>query len=243
MSTPWNQSHLPPSGGVPYGTQPGHGAPPTGSWQQPGQASYGLHGQGQPGPVPHGQGSYGRGPGTVPLSGRPERVSVESYGPPPSKVTPAIVMGVAVASMAVAVFGYTFASRLTPSPAATDTPTAVASPTPTRTGGVPFESPTDRATGYWLVTATEWSGDQLLVTVSVTVDRGQMRPYLFLFSNTDSKVYEPDFDTPSPTFTTGTIRSGQTATGNLRFTLPRSNATLVLTSSGNQQVSALPIRA
>ena len=124
-------------------------------------------------------------PGTTPLGTRPPaRVSIDSYGPPSSKVTPAIVLAVAALSLVVGVVGYGLVGRPgTPSATATPSVTRTTEPSSTRSGGVAFEARNDSALGYWQVTSTRWNGDQLIVGVAVTVDTGQTRPAFYALSS------------------------------------------------------------
>ncbi len=182
-------------------------------------------------------------PGTTPLGSQPPAaVSITSYGPPPSKVTPAIILVVAAVSIVLGVVGYGVASRAQPVATPTPTPSRTAEPTSTRSGGVPFEARSDGAQGYWLVSAARWSGDRLTVTLSVTVDQGQTKPSFYVFGNADSRVYDAELTAPSPAFGAPTLRQGETASGNIVFVMPRGAATLVLTDSGGRQISALPIK-
>lgn len=182
-------------------------------------------------------------PGAAPLGRRaPEPVSINSYGPPPSKVTPAIVLIVVALSLIVGIFGYRLVATTNPAPSASPSPARTSEPTSTRSGGVPFEAKSDGAQGYWAVTGTKWTTDGLVVSVSVTVDQGQTRPTFYVFGNVDSTVYDPDSAAPTPAFGTPTVRQGQTASGNILFHMARGNATLVLTDSSGRQTSALPIQ-
>ena len=183
-------------------------------------------------------------PGTTPLGTRPPaRVSIDSYGPPSSKVTPAIVLAVAALSLVVGVVGYGLVGRPgTPGATATPSVTRTTEPSSTRSGGVAFEARNDSALGYWQVTSTRWNGDQLIVGVAVTVDTGQTRPAFYAFGNNDSRVYDPDAIAPPPSFGAQTIRPGQTVAGNISFRIARGPVTLVLTDSAGRQVSALPIK-
>ncbi len=168
-------------------------------------------------------------------------MSIDSYGPPPSKVTPAIILAVVALSIIVAVAGFTFV-RATPQAPPTSSASPSADPTSTRSGGVPFEARSDGAQGYWQVTSTRWGSDRVTVTVSVLVDKGTTKPSFYMFGNKDSRVYETEPTAPAPDFGAPTLRPGQTANGNLVFVMPKGPGTLVLTDSGGRQISALPIQ-
>lgn len=194
-------------------------------------------------PPEHQSGPPQAPPGTVPLGPRPPApVSIDSYGPPPSRVTPAIVLIVVAVSLVVGVFGYRFVAASGPAASASPSPSRTTEPTSTRSGGVPFEAKIDGAQGYWLVSTSKWVGDELVVTVSVTVDQGQTRPTFYVFGNSDSTVYDAEANSPAPAFGSPTLRQGQTVSGNIAFRMARGNATLVLTDSGGRQISALPIK-
>jgi hypothetical protein len=157
-------------------------------------------------------------------------------------VTPAIVLVIVALSLVLGFLGYRYVSG---SPLGSPSPTPSArpstEPTSTRTGGVPFEAKSDAAVGHWWVTSSRWTGNQLLVTVTVIVDQGQTKPQFYIFGNADSRVYDPDPSAPAPAFGEPTIRPGQTVSGNLVFRMPRGTATLVLTDSNGRQISALSI--
>jgi len=180
-------------------------------------------------------------PGTTPLGAQPPRpVSIDSYGPPSSNVTPAIVLIVAVLSLAAGIFGYRMVS--TANPTSSPSPTRSAEPSSTRSGGVSFESRSDNATGHWWVTSSRWEGNKLLVSVTLIADEGQIKPSFYVFGNSDSTVYDPELDAPAPAFGEPRVTRGQTASGNIVFLMKRGPATLVLTDSNGRQISALPIQ-
>ena len=174
-------------------------------------------------------------PGTVPLGRRREQtVSIDEFRPRRS-AGPIIAAVVIVVSLLVGVLGY-IGTRNPLAPAET------ASPSPTDSSprsGLPFESTYQKATGTWEITNSEWQDDQVRLTVRVSVETGGFTYMFYAYSNNGSRMLLPE---SSSNLRSSRLLSGQTAQGELVFSLPRGDATLVLADSDRHQLSGLPIK-
>lgn len=129
-------------------------------------------------------------------------------------------------------------------------PTAPASPPPeptttasgTTLPGLPFVMPnSDEDRGRWEVLDHEWSDGAVVVRVRIFADAGVVSYGFLAFSNAGTEVYEPLHGAPDPEIGSGSLQRGQNVEGWLRIEMPRGPATLILTTAGGQQISALPI--
>jgi len=121
----------------------------------------------------------------------------------------------------------------TPSPS-TPYPTYA---TPTRTGGVAFAD--NNASGYWKITNTVWGVSGVQLTLEITVDSGTLY-YDFYAYDDASNVLEPVF-TSNNDLQPGFITASSTVRGTLSFEVSRQPLTLIMSSSQQQQLSALPV--
>lgn len=167
-------------------------------------------------------------------------VDISAYAPPkrPGGMGWFIALGVALVAVVIGLL--TIRPQL-PEPAATPAP----QPTATSTGpGMPFAAPGfGGGEGRWEILQHTWAGDEVTLRVRITADKGNISYGFLAFFNTDMNggSYEPVPGAPSPSLDTGILSSGQTAEGYIRFDLPRGPGTLILTTAGGRQMSALPI--
>jgi hypothetical protein len=112
-------------------------------------------------------------------------------------------------------------------------PPASAFPSPTLTGNaLPFEG---NGTGIFEATAHRWTAAGLEIDYKITVDDGTRRFTFFAFDNAtresfipnDDRVIEVSPDTP--------------AIGTVTFSMPRGEASFVLTTVTGRAITALPI--
>lgn len=221
-----------PYGGQPYGQQPPpHPQQPSQQQPpQPPQQGWGQAGWGQqPGP----QDPY-RPMGQQPL----QRVDIDSYAAPKSSL-PIVLTVLAVLAVAAIVLGGLFL-RPAPAPAPTPTPTA----TETAAGpGLPFTMPSNaNAGGRWEILDEKWDSEGVALRVRVYADKGTVSYAFLAFANSGQDVIDPQPSQDEPQLTSGVLREGKSATGYVYFPMPRGTGTLVLTTSGGRQMSALPIR-
>lgn len=122
-------------------------------------------------------------------------------------------------------------------------------PTPTPTEapalpGQPFVMPRDPAShGRWGISTQQWQQDSVLLKVWVESDEGEVSYDFMAFSNAEDNIYSPGGATPQPALSWGQLEPGQRAEGYLRIDMPAGPGLLILTTSGGEQMSALPIEA
>ncbi len=176
-------------------------------------------------------------PGPDPYQRRP--VDINAYAPP-KRGKGALwfaLAGVLVVGVVVAALVFHPAPPTTPSGA----PSSSSTPTAQRLPGMPFTMPNSRDSGRWEVLAQSWEGDELTVRVRVSCDTGQISYAFMAFSNAGTDVYQPVTGAPDPEIGSGDLRAGQSIEGYLLIPMPRGASTLMLTTSGGRQMSALPI--
>ncbi|MBK8462513.1 MAG: hypothetical protein IPL36_05655 [Nigerium sp.] len=151
-----------------------------------------------------------------------------------------LLVGAVLVGVVLAALFLRFPSMQAPSPTAT--PTAAGTDEPVASG-MPFVMPGDgKSEGRWEVLSHAWSDDGVLVTVRVSADAGRVTYGFVAFSNDGSTtVYEPVAGAPEPQIGSGRLVAGQTIAGNLFVPMPRGPATLILTTEGGRQISALPV--
>lgn len=133
---------------------------------------------------------------------------------------------------------------LRPAPtSASDTSTPTPRPTLASTGpGLPFTMPGDSgASGRWEVLTEQWTSEGVQLQVRISCDSRTISYGFIAFSNASAEVYEPEPAGRRPELTTGTLHAGESVTGWLFLPLPPGDATLILTTSAGNQISALPI--
>ncbi|WP_232547618.1 hypothetical protein [Propioniciclava soli] len=165
-------------------------------------------------------------------------VDINAYAPP--RRSGATLWLLLVGAVAVGVVLAALLWRPAPPEAApTASPTAQAS---SNLPGMPFTmpaSPDDQ--GRWEVLGHTWTGNAVDIRVRVTCDAGSISYGFVAFSNAGTDVYEPAAGAPDPEIGSGSLAAGGSVEGNIRILLPRGDATLILTTSGGQQISALPV--
>jgi hypothetical protein len=173
-------------------------------------------------------------PGSQPLgTAKPDSLSIEEYKPPKRRVGGliAFIVGFAVligAFIAIDHFARTVQDAPAPTPSATAT-----------LPGLAFES--DSATGSWEITNTQWSSDNVVLTVRITVATGSFRYSFYAYNNTSMKLAYPDTSS-SNTLRNGTLTAGQSVSGTLSFQISRGDGTLVMLDATENQVSGLAIK-
>ncbi len=122
--------------------------------------------------------------------------------------------------------------------AAQNAPAATPSATATLPG-LAFDS--GSATGSWEITNTQWSSNQVVLTVRVMVATGTFHYSFYAYNNTSMRLAYPD-TTSSSALRGGTLSAGQSASGTLSFQITRGDGTLVMIDDMENQVSGLPIK-
>lgn len=167
-------------------------------------------------------------------------VDISAYAPPkrPGGMGWFIVLGVALVAIVIGVLVVR-----PPLPGPTPTPTAQ-QPDANAGPGMPFTGPGyGGGEGRWEILQHRWAGDEVTLRVRITADKGAVSYGFVAFANRDTSAgaSEPVYGAPSPRLDTGILSPGQTAEGYVRFDLPHGPATLILTTAGGRQMSALPI--
>ncbi|WP_040161247.1 hypothetical protein [Nigerium massiliense] len=118
-------------------------------------------------------------------------------------------------------------------------------PAPSASGpGMPFAMPSNPdAGGRWEILNQEWVDGGVLLDVAVYADRGLVTYGFVAFQNNGTEVLRPGASPRQPEMGTGTLVAGSTKTGWVYIPMERGSATLILTTSGGRQISALPIKA
>ncbi len=150
------------------------------------------------------------------------------------------LVGAVLAGVVLAALFLQFPTAPAPSPTVTPNPAASDQP---NGSGMPFVMPGDGTSeGRWEVLSHAWSDEGVRITVQVSADAGRVTYGFVAFSNDGSTtVYEPVAGAPEPQIGSGRLTAGQTIVGNLFIPMPRGPATLILTTEGGRQISALPV--
>ena len=110
--------------------------------------------------------------------------------------------------------------------------------TATRDGGIPFEDAS--VSGYWRISATQWSTTSVELTVEITVDSGTLHFDLYAYANSDLIQLDPIPGAPT-SLGSGFAGPGETVTGTVTFDVTRQPLTLILVGGRASQLSALPV--
>lgn len=231
MTQPWQQ-------GPGQGPQ---GGPSHGSQQQPFPPPQGQYPQG-----PYQQGQYQQYPQTPPGQQPPQDpyaqrpVDINAYAPPRRGGNGwwLLILGGVLLGLVAAAF---LVPRGLPAPAPAPTPsTNTSAPVGP---GMPFTLPNSPSNnGRWEVVSHQWTSTGVQVHVRVHADTGRISYGFVAFANVGTSVYEPEAGAaPAPELSTGTLRAGESAEGNVFIPIPRGQSTLILTTEGGRQMSALPI--
>jgi hypothetical protein len=175
----------------------------------------------------------------APLGGPSLRsVSIDEFAPPRSRLPLLVTLVVLV--VAGLIWG---ATLLRPAPSApVARPSASASPTPTSTApGLPFVSPDERFSGRWEIVEHHWTDSGLEVQIMVAADRGPVNYSFVAFNNAGVDPTESVPGSEQPQFSGEPIPSGQKESGWLFFAIERGPTTIILATSGGNQMSALPV--
>ncbi len=167
-------------------------------------------------------------------------VDINAYAPPKRPGGAGWFIGLGIA-LVVIVLAVLFIRPQPPAPAPTPEP-APTQPTAAAGSGMPFAVPgVSGNEGRWEVLEQRWNGDELIVRVRVTADKGTVSYGFVAFSNNGSEVYDPTPGGPTPELDTGRLNAGKSAEGYVRIEMPQGPATLILTTQAGRQMSALPI--
>ncbi|MEL4358010.1 MULTISPECIES: hypothetical protein [unclassified Luteococcus] len=125
-------------------------------------------------------------------------------------------------------------------PAASTNPTVGSTPGTGIPTSVPFENPREDTAGTFEVVGHRWTSEGLLLTLRVTLDRGQQRLGFFALDNASASQYDPspsgqDYLEGQP------ITAGQSLTGTVLFAKPQGETTVFLAGTRRQQLAALKI--
>ena len=173
-------------------------------------------------------------PGSQPLgAAKPASLSIDTYKPPKRRVGGLIAFLVGFAVLIGSFMAVDYFTRT-----AQNAPASSPSPTATLPG-LAFE--TSSATGSWEITNTQWSSEDVVLTVRITVATGAFRYSFYAYNNTSMKLAYPDSNS-SNTLKTGSLGAGQTVSGTISFQITRGDGTLVMLDALENQVSGLAIK-
>lgn len=126
-----------------------------------------------------------------------------------------------------------------PNPMATPTPTTSVQSGP----GLPFQMPNDPSSnGRWEILSEVRENNGVSLQIRVYADSGQVSYAFASFPNNGEGVVMPDVGTRTPEIDRGYLSAGETVTGWVFLPLPPGEATILLTTSAGQQISALGIK-
>ena len=104
--------------------------------------------------------------------------------------------------------------------------------------GIKFAPGGANISGYWQISAGDWSTDKVTVTTTITVDQGTLRYTFFALNNVTRDLYQPT----DGTMVTGTLAAGESQTGTLVFQVPPGDFTLYLATIKGVQITALVVK-
>ena len=172
----------------------------------------------------------------APLGGPALRsVKIDEFTPPRSRLP--LLVTVVVLVVAALIWG---ATLLRPASVLAGPPSATSSPTPSGSG-LPFVSPDERFSGRWEIVEHHWTDSGLEVEITVAADRGPVNYSFVAFNNAGADATESIAGSEQPQFSGQPIPSGQKESGWLFFPLERGPTTIILATSGGNQMSALPV--
>ena len=163
-------------------------------------------------------------------------VKIDEFAPPRSRLP--LVVTVVVLLVAALIWGATMLRPDTPAPAASPTPTPTATPT---APGLPFLTPDKRYAGRWEIVEHQWTDSGLEVEIRLAVDKGPFSYSFLAFENSGVQATSPSPGSGSPQFSGEPIETGEQESGWLFFPLERGPATIILSTSGGNQMSALAV--
>lgn len=167
-------------------------------------------------------------------------VDINAYAPPKRPGGAGWFIGLGVAVLAI-VLAVVFLRPSAPSPVPVPSPSQ-SSATSASGPGMPFTAPgVSGNEGRWEVLEQRWNGDELILRVKVSADKGTISYGFVAFSNAGTSVYKPVPGGPQPELSTGRLSAGGSAEGYVMIDMPKGPATLILTTQAGNQISALPI--
>lgn len=175
----------------------------------------------------------------APLGGPALRsVNIDEFAPPSSRLPLLVTLVVLV--VAALIWGATLLRPASPTAAAS--PSASSSPAATPSGsGMPFLSPDERLSGRWEIVDHRWTDSGLEVEITLAADRGPVNYSFVAFNNAVVEATESTAGSEQPQFSGQPIPTGQKESGWLFFPIERGPATIILATSGGNQMSALPV--
>ena len=165
-------------------------------------------------------------------------MNIDEFAPPRSRLP--LLVTVVVLVVAALIWG---ATLLRPASSATSAgPSPSASPSATRSAsGLPFLSPDERFSGRWEIVEHRWTDSGLEVEITLAADRGPVNYSFVAFNNDGVDATESTAGSQQPQFSGEPIPSGQQESGWLFFPIERGPATIILATSGGNQMSALAV--
>jgi hypothetical protein len=163
-------------------------------------------------------------------------VNIDEFTPPRSRLPLLITLVVLVASALI--WGATLLRPASPATGPSASPSPSATP---RGSGLPFLSPDERFAGRWEIVDHRWTDSGLEVEITLAVDRGPVDYSFVAFNNAGVDATEPTAGSDQPQFSGQPIQTGQKESGWLFFPIERGPATIILATSGGNQMSALPV--
>jgi hypothetical protein len=165
-------------------------------------------------------------------------VTIDEFAPPRSRLP--LVVTLVVLLIAGLIWGATLLRPAAPTPSATPSPTPSASAT-SAAPGLPFVTPDQQFTGRWQIVEHRWTDSGLEVEITLAVDQGPLDYSFLAFENSSIEPTIPTPGSESPLFSGQPIGTGQSESGWLFFPLDRGPTTIILSTSGGNQMSALAV--
>jgi len=166
-----------------------------------------------------------------------QSVNIDEFAPPRSRLPLLVILVVLI--VAALIWGATLlrpASPTAASPSASSSPAATPS-----ASGLPFLSPDERFAGRWEIVDHRWTDSGLEVEITLSADRGPVNYSFVAFNNAGVDATESTAGSEQPQFSGQPIPTGQQESGWLFFPIERGPATIILATSGGNQMSALPV--
>lgn len=164
------------------------------------------------------------------------RVTIDEFTPPRSRL-PLVVLLIAVLAAALIWAGTTLRPGIMSaggSPSPSPSPSSAAA-------GLPFLTPDGRYSGRWQILEHQWTDSGLEVEIQIAADKGPITYSFMAFENTSVEATRADPGSQSPQFSGLPIKTGKQETGWLFFAMQRGPATIILSTAGGNQMSALSV--
>jgi len=120
------------------------------------------------------------------------------------------------------------------SPSSSQTPGFVPSP---GWQGIEFTASSHHAKGYWQVSPPDYQNGLVTITTTITVEQGSLPFGFFVLDNAGTN----DYETVGGTLEEGTVSAGDSQTGTIVFSMPKTDFTLYLATAEGTQITALLI--